>query len=209
MPAVAWLLRSFPFLVSLISCVYLVQLASSGIDASGWKEDPKKRKKKSALKAGSRSLDETDSPVEEPLELKKKGGKLFPIAFLALLALLLQVFHVYISAPVNPGSTISPGVWLSKCGLLTVLPSCENSYFHFNREGVATHYNAAKQVTWQMEGAVCDVDDEACNPGMRIAEDGKIMIADKHVPYVISFVKDADLSPWPFLETPKVKLWRK
>lgn len=148
--------------------------------------------------------------VAEPLEEKKKGGnKMFTLIFIVMLALLLQVFHVYISAPINPGSTISPGVWLSKCGLLTVMPSCENSYLHFNREGVVTHYNAAKLVTWKMEGGVCDVDDEECIPGMQVQEDGKVVIGGKTVPYVTSFVKDVNLSPWPFVETPKLKVWRK
>jgi hypothetical protein len=134
---------------------------------------------------------------------------MFTLIFIVLLALLLQVFHVYISAPINPGSTISPGVWLSKCGLLTVLPSCENAYLHFDREGVVTHYNAAKLVTWKIEGVVCDVDDKKCIPGMQIQPDGKVVIGGKHVSYVTSFVKDANLSPWPFVETPKLKVWRK
>jgi hypothetical protein len=181
-------------------------LASSGIDASGWKEDPKKKKKKSAFK----SVDKAPvSTVAEPLEATKKGGKWFTVIFIVLLALLLQVFHVYISAPINAGSTISPGLWLSKCGLLTLLPSCENAYLHFNREGVVTHYNAKKAETWKMEGAVCSADDEACVPGMQILEDGKVVIGGKPVHYVTTFVKDVTLSPWPFVETPKVKLWRK
>ena len=190
------------------------QLAASGIDAKGWKEDPKKKKKKSALKATStttaRSAAEVPPDAAEPLEPKSGGGsKLFTVGFVVLIALLLQVFHVYVSAPIKPGSTISPGIWLSKCGLLTVLPSCNNAYMHFDREGVVTHYNSMKLKTWQMEGAVCDPNDEECVSGLQFTEDGKIVIGGKHVTYLTSYVKDAELEPWPFAEAPKVKVWRK
>ena len=133
----------------------------------------------------------------------------YTVVVVVLIALLLQVFHVYVSAPIKPGSTISPGIWLSKCGLLTVLPSCKNAYMHFNREGVVTHYNANKEKTWQMEGAVCDSDDEECVKGMEFTEEGKIVIGGKPVSFVTSYVKDAELAPWPFVNTPKLKVWRK
>lgn len=182
------------------------QLSISGIDASGWKEDPKKKKKKPALK--TRSIPETSAA--EPLEVEKKGSnKMFTIVMMTLMAIVLQVFHVYISAPIYTGSTVSPGIWLSKCGLLTVLPSCENAYLHFDRDGIVTHYNSAKHVTWKIEGAVCEDDDVDCISGMQFLDDGKIMIGGKHVPYVTSFVKEANLSPWPFAETPKLKIWKK
>jgi len=135
------------------------------------------------------------------------NSKVFTVVAVVLIALLLQVFHVYVSAPIKPGSTISPGIWLSKCGLLTVLPSCKNAYMHFNREGVVTHYNSKKEKTWQMEGEICDEDD--CVQGMEFTESGKIVIGGKPVGYVTSFVKDAELSPWPFVTTPKLKVWRK
>ena len=191
-------------------CIFLSQLAASGIDASGWKEDLKKKKKKSALKTASRSAPGVGSSAE-PLDDPKSGNnsKVFTVVAVVLIALLLQVFHVYVSAPIKPGSTISPGIWLSKCGLLTVLPSCKNAYMHFNREGVVTHYNSKKEKTWQIEGYVCETNEDDCVQGMEFTEAGKILIGGKPVQYVTSFVKDAELAPWPFATTPKLKVWRK
>lgn len=188
------------------------QLASSGIDAKGWKEEHKKKKKKSALKSNNRSA---PGSAAEPLEGQTTSGtnsKVFTVVAVVLIALLLQVFHVYVSAPIKPGSTISPGIWLSKCGMLTVLPSCKNAYMHFNREGVVTHYNSKKEKTWQMEGELCDDngdEDGDCVQGMEFTESGKIVIGGKPVGYVTAFVKDVELSPWPFASTPKLKVWKK
>ena len=191
--------------------ISMAQLGSSGIDASGWKEDLKKKKKKSALKSVNRSAPAVGGSAAEPLEDPKSGNNsmLFTVVAVVLVALLLQVFHMYVSSPIHEGTTISPGIWLSKCGLLTVLPSCKNAYMHFNREGVVTHYNAKKEKTWQIEGYVCETNEENCVQGLNFAESGKISIGGKPVQYVTSFVKDVELSPWPFVTTPKLKVWRK
>lgn len=198
------------------------QLASSGIDASGWKED-KKRKKKAAT--ATSSAGESDIAVQaEPLDVAStagqrsgdSNGRFTILVVLAIFALLLQVFHVYISAPIQPGSTISPGIWLSQCGLLSLLPSfCkENAYVHFDRLGRVTYYNANKEVVWTMEGRVCPEDDEEkveCIRGMQVHPDGKIYVGGQLIHHVTVYPKGvtAPLSPWPFVETPKVKVWRK
>jgi len=80
---------------------------------------------------------------------------------------------------------------------------------HFNREGVVTHYNAKKEKTWQMEGDVCDSDDDDCVKGMEFTDSGKIIIGGKTLSYVTSFTKEAELAPWPFVSNPKLKVWRK
>jgi hypothetical protein len=149
---------------------------------------------------------------------------MFTIMLIAFLTLILQVFHVYISAPINPGSTISPGIWLSKCGLFSLLPSCtENAYLHFNRNGTLTYYNTDKVVVWIMEGSVCDLDGTTdptttttttattCIRGMQIQPDGKVVIGGKHISHVTYYdnKNSIPLSPWPFTETPKVKVWKK
>jgi hypothetical protein len=197
------------------------QLASSGIDASGWKDD-KKRKKKAATTA-------PDITVQaEPLDGAKtassshrRNGRLTVLVVLALFALLLQIFHVYISAPIQPGSTISPGIWLSQCGLWSLFPSfCpDNAYVHFDRLGRVTYYNAHKHVVWTMEGRVCPEEDAAggggetvaCIRGLQVLPDGKIFIGGQLIHHITVYSKGtaAPLSPWPFVETPKVKVWRK
>lgn len=107
------------------------------------------------------------------------------------------------------GNTISPGTWLSQCGLLTVSPYCENAFLHVNQKGIVTHYNHQKQITWTMEGGVCTPSQPECTPGLQIDAEGKITIGGKAVNYVTSYVKEAQLAPWPFSEAPKLKVWRK
>ena len=213
--------------------VFGPQLRSSGIDASGWKEDPAKKKatkKKSALKSATDEVHSTRSgeiPLQaEPLDRhmkQSKGSLLFTLACMIFIGLLLQVFHIYISAPINVGSTISPGVWLSKCGLYSLVPSyCpDNAYVHFHRNGTVSYYNAEKVLLWTMEGAVCpDVEETAsgtpataCVRGMHVQNDGTIVVGGKPIHHVITYSnnnkKEPPLSPWPFVTNPKLKIWRK
>ena len=162
---------------------------------------------------------------------QSKGSIFFSFACLIFIGLLLQVFHIYISAPINVGSTISPGVWLSKCGLYSLVPSycTDNAYVHFHRNGTVSYYNAEKVLLWTMEGAVCpEVDETAttttpnlnptttvtCVRGMYVQNDGKIIIGGKPIHHVITHgsnnnKKEPPLSPWPFVENPKLKIWRK
>jgi hypothetical protein len=167
----------------------------------------------------------------EPLDAhmkRSKGSIFFSFACLIFIGLLLQAFHIYISAPINVGSTISPGVWLSKCGLFSLVPSycTDNAYVHFHRNGTVSYYNAEKVLLWTMEGAVCPEVDEAsttpttvsttpiCIRGMHVQNDGKIIIGGKPIHNVITYStnynkKEPPLSPWPFVENPKLKIWRK
>lgn len=181
------------------------QLASSGIDASGWKE--KIRKVKPAVKPRAASM---DTPHNVDASNKSSGSsKTMTVALVVLVALILQVLHIYVTAPIKLEDTLSPGIWLSKCGLMTILPSCEDSYMHIGRDGVVTHYGPSKEITWQMEGSVCDKEDENCTPGMVVQEDGKIVIGGKPIKYLTAYVKQVELSPWPFVDPPKLKIWKK
>ena len=168
----------------------------------------------------------------EPLDIhmkRSKGSMFFTFACIIFIGLVLQVFHIYISAPINVGSTISPGVWLSKCGLYSLVPTycTDNAYVHFHRNGTVSYYNAEKILLWTMEGAVCPELEEAtttttntktaatttCIRGMYVQNDGKIIIGGKPIQHVISYSsnnkKEPPLSPWPFVENPKLKIWRK
>ena len=219
-------------------------MRSSGIDASGWKEDPSKKKvskKKSAMKGtttegggnGIRDKETEISLQAEPLDAHMKRSKvsiIFSFVCVIFIILILQAFHIYISAPINVGSTISPGVWLSKCGLYSLVPSycTDNAYVHFHRNGTVSYYNAEKTLLWIMEGAVCPEVDEkttttaktsptstpTCVRGMYVQNDGKIFVGGKPIHQVIAYSsynnkKEPPLSPWPFVENPKLKIWRK
>jgi hypothetical protein len=77
------------------------------------------------------------------------------------------------------------------------------------KDGIVTHYNSAKVITWQIEGAVCDKNDASCIPGMQVMDDGKIVIGGKPVTHVTTYTQEAELTPWPFVSAPKLKVWRK
>jgi hypothetical protein len=214
-------------------------LQSSGIDPAGWKEDPTMKKaprKKSALKNQTNGISSTTRGVDpdislqaEPLDAKSSSGGgssiLSTIIITIFIALMLQVFHIYISAPINLGSTISPGIWLSKCGLLSVVPTyCnDNAYVHFHRNGTTSYYNAEKVLVWTMDGAVCPELDEKdtgkgpnvptnnCIRGMHVQTDGKVYIGGKLITHVTYYNSKniVPLTPWPFVDPPKVKVWKK
>jgi len=135
-------------------------------------------------------------------------GKTFTVLFVILAGILLQVFHLYISAPIKPGHVVSPGIWLTKCGIMSFLPSCENSYVSFGDDGLVKLYNADDEVLWEIEGAVCKEGDDDCVPGMQVKEDNTLVVGGKQISYVKMY-RESDLSPWPFAEQPKVRVYKK
>jgi hypothetical protein len=130
-----------------------------------------------------------------------------------LCALILQVFHTYVSAPIQLSSVTAPGTWLTKCGLLTLWPNCENAYLHLDRSGVLTYYSAEKDIQWTVQGGSCSAAataDDDCVPGMQVLPDGSIIIGGQPAKYVTAYGGvDPSLSPWPFGETPKLRVWKK
>lgn len=193
-----------------------IQLAASGIDASGWKDDAKKnhRKKRSTLKTKTSTASGSSLHNNGDQQYKKKvssgSSVTFSFLFIVMGALILQVFHTYVSAPVKPGSVTAPGTWLSKCGLLTLLPSCENAYVHLDRSGVLTYYSTEKEIQWTVHGGVCAATAVDCVPGLQVLDDGNIVIGGQPVKYVVTYGGfDPSLSPWPFVEAPKLRVWKK
>jgi hypothetical protein len=189
------------------------QLAASGIDASGWKDDSKKnRKKRSTLKTKTSTASGSSLPDGDKLSKKKSSGSSVTFSFLFVLmgALILQVFHTYVSAPIKPGSVTAPGTWLTKCGLLTLWPSCENAYVHLDRSGVLTYYNTEKEIRWTVQGGSCATSADGCVPGLQVLDDGNIVIGGQPAKYVIAYGGvDPSLTPWPFAEAPKLRVWKK
>ena len=184
------------------------QLASSGIDATSWRDEAMK-KKKSKKSEGKESASRSTGNAAESSGGSGVAGVLKTAFLIALVAAVLQVFHLYISTPIKPGNVVSPGVWLSKCGLLFFLPSCENAYFSLDKNGKATYSDANQTTVWVMEGGVCDESDESCTPGMVVGVDGNIVIGGKNVKQATTYVKGFDMDQWPFAELPNLKLKKK
>jgi hypothetical protein len=185
-------------------------LMASGIDVKPWREEKKKKKKiVTAAPSTSRSAAEADGEKEPSSRSKSGAASLLGFALMAVcLAVLAQVGHMYVSSPIAPGHVLSPGIWLSRCGLLAFMPNCENQYLQF-KNGVVTVYNDKREVAWELKGDVCNEDDESCVPGLQFKDDHTIVIGGKPVHNVIKHQHDADLSPWPFAEPPKLRVVKK
>jgi len=168
----------------------IFQLLASGVDAKAWRKKDKKRK------SASEDVDSASSSVT---------SKTFTVLFIVLAGILLQVFHLYISAPIKPGHVVSPGIWLTKCGIMSFLPSCDNSYVSFDDKGVVKLIDSNDEVLWEIVGSICDDGDEDCVPGMQVKEDSTLVVGGKQIS-TVKMYGDADLSPWPFAEQPKVRI---
>lgn len=186
------------------------QLLSSGIDARAWREELKAKKTKKAATTDSEKKPKSRMTAPPSIE-KSPSNKVFVFASVALLAILLQVFHLYISAPIRPGHVVSPGIWLSKCGILGFWPGCDNRYLKMDDLGTVTLYNSNQEVAWEIKGGVCADGDDDCIPGMHVNFDGTVAIGGMPVSWVSMYGYETEqaLSPWPFAESPKVKIWKK
>jgi hypothetical protein len=138
----------------------------------------------------------------------KTGQKsIFPlIAILALIVIVLQAAQEYITTPIQVGQPLAPGTWRSKCGLVSFLPSCMNSYLQVNDDGTAAIYDANQQLDFRMVGGVCTKPD--CIEGLVLGEDGNISIGGKVVKKITYFDQASNLTPWPFAEKPKARIKR-
>lgn len=181
-------------------------LKASGIDASAWKE----------VRARADTPPPTTTPralVEEPRQevtsnsssINENGGSsVFLIVFMVIVGVVLQVYHGKITAPIAPGQVLSPGGWVSRCGLASFLPVCENSYLQMGEGGVLSLFDANGDLEWKMEGGVCK--SEGCISGLEMRDDEKLSIGGKVVNWV-NVKKEADpISPWPFAIQPKLKV---
>lgn len=181
-------------------------LKASGIDASAWKEV--KQPPAPAPEAEPQSQTTTRALPEEPAkEAAKKssgGGGVFMIVFMVIAAVMLQVYHSKITAPIEPGQVLSPGGWVSRCGLASFLPICENSYLEMGDDGVLSLFNENGELEWKMEGGVCKT--EGCISGLEMREDNKLAIGGKVVPWVNVKQGAEPIAPWPFAEQPKIKI---
>lgn len=177
-------------------------LLASGIDAKGWTEKKAKRK--------TRDIDAVSSK-----KAASSSAGTWMIATI-ILAILVQVGHIYLSAAIKPGHAVQPGVWLRKCGILSFLPAnlfCQDdARMVFSKDGHVTVYGANNEVMWEMDGATCSASDAQkeppCKPELRFHDDLTLTVAGKHILSVKTY-KDAELDPWPFAEKPKVRIYKK
>ncbi|GKY91135.1 hypothetical protein MPSEU_000086300 [Mayamaea pseudoterrestris] len=178
-------------------------LRSSDINMNEWLDNKNKKTSKKAVKLSSSS-----GKVIATDDDSHKGGKSAGLIAVILAAIVLQVYHLYISAPIKPGHIVSPGIHLSKCGVLSILPTCSNEYMTFADEETIVMKDAADKVLWSIRGNTCKKGDKGCIRGMKVGEDGELIIGGKVVDSVRTYTDDVKLSPWPFAEEPKIRIKR-
>ena len=182
-------------LVSLLD----LQLTQTGVDTTPW------------MKQNNGDTKTRELRFQEPTKSAKsskssKSPAVFPfIAVVALIAILFQAAHNYISAPIISGLVVAPGTWRSKCGLLSLLPSCENAYLEVNDDGSVAVYDSDKELAMKLKGAACTGDFD-CVDGLLVLEDGSVTIGGKIVKTVNVYDEDMEMTPWPFAEEPRLKM---
>lgn len=209
----------------------LYQLRSSGVDTKGLEEPIKTPPPKSAtstktapasspmaspegfpLDTKSRNLFPPDSPSApgsrgtQPRAAEEPNDKrTFFIVLAVVVAILIQVVHMSVTAPLGPGHTLSPNGFISKCGYKALVPAfCEEATLSMDEDGVLTLYDSQGDVEWQMSGSVC-VDDNKCKNGLAVNDDGSLEIGGKRV-NVAAIYGQAQFAPWPFTVSPSVRL---
>jgi len=188
-------------------------LSAGKFDISGWKKKDGKEKKREVAQQKSKP-----SPTIQTKKEKSDEKSIFPtIIMLALIAILLQAAHSFLSSPIQVGKPLKPGTWKSKCGLLgllppspldeyNILPQCTNSFLEVHGDGSVSIRDAAKELDVLMKGDVCGEVDEDCVDGLLLEEDGKVSIGGTQVKSGFLYGESVGLSPWPFEEEPKLKL---
>jgi hypothetical protein len=110
-------------------------------------------------------------------------------------AYLVAKFQTEITKPLGVGSTLAPGAWKSRCGL--VQADCKPAYIEMGIDGTLQIVEN-EGVTFSLIGNVCEEEDESCVPGAEIFEDGTLKIGG--VPAKLVMKSQTSLNPWPFDE---------
>mmetsp|Transcript_5445 Transcript_5445/g.8945 ORF Transcript_5445/g.8945 Transcript_5445/m.8945 type:complete len:471 (-) Transcript_5445:330-1742(-) len=160
-------------------------------------------------KAVSKSRAAPAAPIAPPpppvaQEEEKKNNTLF-IILLVGVAILIQVVHMSVTAPLNPGHTLSPGAFMSKCGYKSFLPICDEQSLVMQDDGVLTLYGSDGAVEWEMIGSVCRDHDSRCKNGLVVYGDGTLEIGGKRV-NAAAIYGEAVFTPWPFTFSPNIRL---
>ena len=171
--------------------------------------------KEDAASTKTRSFPTTD---EEPGTSKF----LFLVLIFLLVVAMIKV-QPLIAGPLAPGDILALGAYRSKCGFLNFVPAailikasevgevyfpdiaipepCELGAVEMGEDGVLRGYEDGTFGTpaWELKGEVCKVDNEECNQGLLVDEDGSLWIGDKAIKIT---KKMAPLTPWPFVLQP-------
>ena len=161
------------------------QLNPTGTNLSSVKEEGKAGEK--SVTAGKKS---SSGGVVATLV-----GLIIPI----LIAAILYKLNDFVTSPLKPGDVLAPGLFRSKCGILSVLPesitNCQPALLKMGTDGVLSMYRG-DELVWEMKGGVCKEGDESCVPGATLGEDGKVTIAGTRVKH--TGTKNELVNPWPF-----------
>lgn len=187
-------------------------LDSSGFDAKDWSQP--KTNDRSLPNHNSGNADRKNRRIHDSKRNYFGNCAVFA-TICALIAIFLYFFHVYISTPIQPGHAVSPGIILSKCGLLKgwpyVGPACNPSYLEVDFENVS--YYEGKQLAWIIRGNRCNdgaVKAKMCVDGLVFEKDGSLSLGGQPVKWLerqaeVGQDNEFQLTPWPFAEKPKIE----
>lgn len=150
----------------------------------------------------SRGLPAVEPTVEKADD--ENGSSLSALVLMVILAILLQIYHAKITAPISPGQVLAPGGWVSRCGLASFLPTCESAYMEMGHDGILSLFGSNGELEWKMEGGVCAKED--CIEGLEIMDDNRLFIGGRLVPWVNVKKAAEPITPWPFAKEPKLKV---
>lgn len=130
---------------------------------------------------------------------KEQSSSVFGILIPVLIAFLLFKLNDFVTSPLAPGDVLSPGLFRSKCGILSVLPEsitgCDPALLKMGTDGVLSLY-AGDDLLWEMKGAVCPEGNDACEPGAVLDAKGKVTIGGARARVVGG--RGVVNTPWPF-----------
>jgi hypothetical protein len=126
------------------------------------------------------------------------------MALVVILAFLIQVTQMSVTAPLAPGQSLSPKSFMSKCGY-TALFGCERATLTMNDEGVLALYGSDGSVEWEMTGSRCDSVSSGCKNGLVVSTDGSLEIGGRTIRSATVY-GNAMFSPWPFTESPNIRV---
>ena len=196
--------RSFGFELIDYALSLILKLKSGAVNIDAWigKAAPSVAAKKSINK----DFDLTRSRFQLGCFLG------FAAIFVSMTAVCATFVHRYITAPIEPGHTLSPGIVLSKCGM-NVFSKCESAYLIVGSSRVT--YYQGNELVWIIQGQTCqELNDKACLNGLEFKEDRSLRLGGERIKWLERFsetgqkAKNMDhLVPWPFTEEPRIKAW--
>jgi hypothetical protein len=192
------------------------QLTNGGFDVSKWKKKEAPADSKTSEESKSRQLSVPLAAVsEKDIDLSGSSAEsrvnaFTIIAFFAILAIILiQATHNYITAPIRVGVPLPPGTRRSKCGLGGYLPTkfsfaCTDSYLEVNEDGTVSVFGEDRELDMLLVGDTCSKED--CVDGILMEADGTVYVGGKRIKSLLVYGGDSTVTPWPFEESPKLKI---